>query len=95
VGWFSLFSNNDGSFKTAVGAGTLLFNLGNQASGEGTQNTALGSAALLQKHHRSSNTATGTTALVNNTTGNDNVASGVRALFLARKIRRDFVPNNS
>jgi hypothetical protein len=38
VGWFSLFSNNDGSFNTAVGAGTLLFNLGNQASGEGTQN---------------------------------------------------------
>jgi hypothetical protein len=27
VGWFSLFSNTDGSFNTAVGAGTLLFNI--------------------------------------------------------------------
>jgi hypothetical protein len=81
VGWFSLFSNNDGSFNTAVGAGTLLFNVGNQASGEGTQDTAVGTAALLNNTTGASNTATGTTALLNNTTGNDNVASGVRALF--------------
>jgi len=81
VGWFSLFSNNDGSFNTAVGAGTLLFNLGNQASGEGTQDTAIGTAALLNNTTGASNTATGTTALLNNTTGNDNVATGVRALF--------------
>jgi hypothetical protein len=82
VGWFSLFSNNDGSFNTAVGAGTLLFNVGNQASGEGTQNTAVGTAALLNTTTGASNTATGTTALLNNTTGNSNVAGGVRALFL-------------
>jgi hypothetical protein len=82
VGWFSLFSNNDGSFNTATGAGTLLFNVGNQASGEGTQNTAVGTAALLNNTTGASNTATGTTALLNNTTGNDNVAGGVRALFL-------------
>jgi len=81
VGWFSLFSNNDGSFNTAVGAGTLLFNIGNQASGEGTQNTAIGTAALLNNTTGASNTATGTTALLSNTTGNDNVATGVRALF--------------
>ena len=81
AGWFSLFSNNDGSFNTAVGAGTLLFNLGNQASGEGTQDTAIGTAALLNNTTGASNTATGTTALLNNTTGNDNVATGVRALF--------------
>ncbi len=81
VGWFSLFSNNDGSFNTALGAGTLLFNVGNQASGEGTQNTAIGTAALLSNTTGASNTATGTTALLNNTTGNDNVATGVRALF--------------
>ena len=82
VGWFSLFSNNDGSFNTAVGAGTLLFNVGNQASGEGTQNTATGTASLLNNTTGASNTATGTTALLNNTTGNDNVAVGLRALFL-------------
>ena len=81
AGWFSLFSNNDGSFNTAVGAGTLLFNLGNQASGEGTQDTAIGTAALLNNTTGASNTATGTTALLSNTTGNDNVATGVRALF--------------
>ena len=28
VGWFSLFSNTDGSFNTGIGAGTLLFNVG-------------------------------------------------------------------
>jgi hypothetical protein len=28
VGWFSLWSNTDGSYNTAVGAGTLLFNIG-------------------------------------------------------------------
>jgi hypothetical protein len=81
VGWFSLFSNTDGSFNTALGAGTLLFNLGNQASGEGTQNTAIGTAALLNNTTGASNTATGTTALLSNTTGNDNVATGVRTLF--------------
>jgi hypothetical protein len=81
VGWFSLFSNTDGSFNTALGAGTLLFNIGNQASGEGTQNTAIGTAALLNNTTGASNTATATTALLNNTTGNDNVATGVRALF--------------
>ena len=81
VGWFSLFSNTDGSFNTALGAGTLLFNIGNQASGEGTQNTAIGTAALLNNTTGASNTATGTTALLNNTTGNDNVATGVRALL--------------
>jgi hypothetical protein len=46
VGWFSLFSNTDGSFNTAVGAGTLLFNVGNQSTGDGTRNTAIGTAAL-------------------------------------------------
>jgi Chaperone of endosialidase len=81
VGWFSLFSDTDGSFNTALGAGTLLFNVGNQASGEGTQNTAIGTAALLNNTTGASNTATSTTALLNNTTGNDNVATGVRALF--------------
>jgi hypothetical protein len=45
-GWFSLSSNTDGSFNTAVGAGTLLFNVGDQSKGEGIDNTAIGTAAL-------------------------------------------------
>src|SRR6266480_334318 len=47
VGWFSLKSNTDGSFNTAVGAGTLVLNIGDQAMGEGIENTAIGTAALL------------------------------------------------
>ena len=38
-GWFSLFSDADGSFNTGVGAGTLLFN-------NAGDNTAVGAAAL-------------------------------------------------
>src|SRR6266480_3608532 len=45
VGWFSLWSDTDGSYNTAVGAGTLLFNGGNQSTGEGAHNTAIGTAA--------------------------------------------------
>ena len=47
VGWSSLFSNTDGSFNTALGVGALLFNVGDQSTGDGTQNTAIGAAALL------------------------------------------------
>lgn len=81
MGWFSLFSNTDGSFNTALGAGTLLFNIGNQTSGEGTQNTAIGTAALLNNTNGVNNTATGAAALLTNTIGNQNIATGVRALF--------------
>ena len=37
VGWFSLWSDTDGSYNTAVGAGTLLFNVGNQSTGAGVR----------------------------------------------------------
>ena len=47
VGWFSLFSDTDGSYNTGVGAGTLLFNIGDQSTIEGVENTAIGAAALL------------------------------------------------
>jgi hypothetical protein len=80
VGWFSLFSDTDGSFNTGVGAGTLLFNVGNQTTGEGTQNTAVGTAALLSNTTGFHNTATGVAALLNNTTGNFNIANGDSAL---------------
>src|SRR5438477_12139946 len=80
VGWFSLFSNTDGSFNTALGTGTLLFNIGNQGTGEGIKNTAIGTAALLFNSTGSANTANGTLALFSNTIGFQNTANGVQAL---------------
>jgi hypothetical protein len=79
-GWFSLFSNADGSFNTALGAGTLLFNVGNQSTGDGTENTAIGAAALLNNTTGQGNTATGAAALSGNTEGVGETAVGDRAL---------------
>jgi hypothetical protein len=81
VGWYSLFSNTDGSYNTALGTGTLLFNLGNQDTGEGTQNTAIGVRALLSNTSGSQNTAAGASALFSNTDGVLNTATGANALF--------------
>ncbi|HZR06476.1 MAG TPA: tail fiber domain-containing protein [Candidatus Udaeobacter sp.] len=81
IGWFSLWSNTDGSFNTAVGAGTLLFNVGNQSTGEGIKNTSTGAGALLSNITGSDNTANGAFALFNNTTGYENTANGSRALY--------------
>jgi Chaperone of endosialidase len=81
VGWFSLGSNTDGSYNTGVGAGTLLFNVGDQTTGDGTQNTAIGTAALLFNTTGFSNTATGVTALLNNSEGSENTATGAGALL--------------
>ena len=80
VGWFSLWSNTDGSFNTGVGVGTLLFNVGDQAAFEGVNNTAIGAAALLFNTTGSDNTATGVGALLNNTEGTNNTATGEFAL---------------
>ncbi len=80
VGWFSLFSNTDGSFNTAVGAGTLLFNVGDQSTGEGVDNTALGTTALLLNTTGSRNTAVGAGTLFANN-GGGNTAVGRHALY--------------
>lgn len=45
IGFISLTSNTEGQFNTGVGAGTLLANVGQQ-------NTATGTAALFEQHHR-------------------------------------------
>jgi hypothetical protein len=79
-GWFSLFSNTDGSFNTAVGAGTLVLNVGDSAAGEGVENTAVGAAALLFNTTGSDNNAVGVTALENNDSGFFNNAHGRGAL---------------
>jgi Chaperone of endosialidase len=82
AGWFSLFSNTDGSFNTAVGAGALLFNIGNQTTGDGLENTAIGTAALFNNITGQTNTANGALALFSNITGNNNTATGDRALLI-------------
>ena len=62
-----------GSFNTATGAGTLLFNTADD-------NTAFGAVALLNNSSGTGNTATGAAALLNNTSGGGNTANGVSAL---------------
>src|SRR5690242_20061702 len=47
VGWYSLSSNTDGNFNTALGVGTLLSNVGDPSTGNGFENTAIGAATLL------------------------------------------------
>lgn len=80
VGWYSLFSDTDGSFNVALGAGTLLSNVGDQSTGQGGFNTAIGAVALLFNTTASYNTAAGYAALYNNQTGSLNTAFGVNAL---------------
>jgi len=75
VGSFSLKSDVNGSFNTGIGAGTLLFNTGDTSTGDGTENTtgsentAVGVAALSNNTTASGNTAIGSNALLGNTTG--------------------------
>jgi hypothetical protein len=90
AGWFSLNSNVDTSFNTAVGAGTLFINTADENTAVGAaallfnttgiRNTALGSAALLNNTD-DSNTAIGAEALGANTPGAFNVAIGGSALI--------------
>ncbi len=84
-GWYSLKANTDGALNTGVGAGTLALNIGNQSTGEGTQNTAVGAVALLLNSKGQQNTAVGASALLwNDSTGNGqasfNSAFGFEAL---------------
>ena len=68
VGWFSQFSNVNGSFNTSLGAGALDLN-------RADSNTAIGAAALLLNTFSTAantgteNTAVGTAAMVFNTGG--------------------------
>ena len=81
LGAFTLWKNTDGSNNTAVGTAALLFNIGNQGTGEGTANTAVGAAALLLNTSGANNTANGTAALELNESGSNNTATGAFALF--------------
>src|SRR3982751_4735375 len=44
LGGYALWHDADGSYNTAVGTAALLFNVGDQTTGEGSENTALGVA---------------------------------------------------
>jgi Chaperone of endosialidase len=74
IGWLSLEDNQGGSYNTAIGAGTLLAN-------GGDQNTATGVGALLSNTDGAFNTANGAFALFLNTTGLNNTAIGWYSLF--------------
>ncbi len=91
VGWFSLLSDVDGGFNTAVGAGALVLNTGSSNTGVGAaalilntageRNTAVGTAAMVNNDVASDNTAVGDHALTSNVDGDDNTAFGSSALF--------------
>ena len=74
LGWYSLFSDVEGSYNTGVGGGALALNTADS-------NTAVGAAALLLNTIGTENTAVGTDAMVFNDTGNDNTAVGYFALY--------------
>jgi hypothetical protein len=73
IGWYALFADASGSYNTAVGAGALDLNTGDE-------NTATGTGALLLHTSGDYNTANGAFALVMNSTGVFNTAIGDRAL---------------
>jgi hypothetical protein len=91
LGVSALSSNLTGSDTTAVGYRAYRFGTGvnNTAFGSnalggaivtGTENTAIGRAALLVHTTGNNNTAVGSLALLANTTGGNNIAVGVEAL---------------
>ena len=74
IGWYSLFSDTDGSYNTAIGVGALDLN-------NADSNTAVGAAALLLNTTGRLNVAVGTDALVFNDSGEFNNAVGGFALY--------------
>lgn len=72
IGWRSLFSVQNSSFNTGVGAGTLVLNTADS-------NTAVGAAALLLNSIGTQSVAVGAAALVFNN-ADDNTAVGYQAL---------------
>jgi hypothetical protein len=90
LGAFTLSSNTEGDFNTAVGTAALILNTSsrNTAVGAGTLvnnvtgfgNTAVGTAALQHSTGLGSNTAVGDQALFSDTTGSFNTAVGHHAL---------------
>jgi hypothetical protein len=78
-GFDALLSNSISKFNTAVGSVALLADNGTTA-GEGDQNTAVGTGALLSNTTGGSNTAVGAFALLFNIDGGGHTAVGEGAL---------------
>ena len=70
----ALSLNTSGTLNTAIGNSTL-------TSATGSQNTALGAAALTATTTGEKNTGVGPQALYSNLTGNENVAIGPQSLY--------------
>ena len=74
VGWHSLFANTAGNLNTAIGAGALLFNTGDN-------NTATGALALLNNNSGILQYCQmGRLRSLSNTDGSGNTGSGYQAL---------------
>src|SRR5262249_22320927 len=80
VGWYSLFLANGAAFNTGVGAGALALTTA-LPPGAPTNDTAVGTAAMLLNTSGEDNVAVGTDALLFNNDGSGNNAVGSFALF--------------
>src|SRR5262249_53741639 len=80
IGWFSLFLANGAAFNTGVGAGALALTTA-LPPGVATNDTAVGTAAMLLNTSGLDNVAVGTDALLFNNDGSGNNAVGSFALF--------------
>jgi len=82
IGSLAMITNTSGSYNTAIGAGInglLQGALG--LNDTGSNNTAIGYAALRGNTTASNNTAVGYQAAYSNTTGTGNTATGIQALY--------------
>ncbi len=73
LGWYALFSDAEGNYNTAVGAGALVLN-------DADSNTAVGAGAMLLNTTGYESVAVGTNALVSNDSGYRNTAVGAFSL---------------
>jgi hypothetical protein len=77
-----MVNNVSGTFNTAVGLFSMQGGQSGPTGAGGSNNVALGYAAMYYQFTGSQNTAIGTFAMCCNTTGNNNVAVGLRAAHL-------------
>src|SRR6266542_5822177 len=80
VGWFSLFIAGDASANTGVGAGALALTTHSGAVGAFTNNTAVGTVAMLLNTSGHDNVAIGADAMLFNDSGGNNNSVGSFAL---------------
>lgn len=74
IGYYSLYSNIDGTSNTAIGFEAM------KSNSSGQNNTSIGNQALMQNTTGDENSAIGYHALYSNTSGQNNIAIGRYAL---------------